>query len=34
MARRYVTELLGRQRRTDADVLVHDHAGMAVRPAR
>jgi hypothetical protein len=34
MARRYATELHGRQRRTDADVLDHDHAGIAVQPAR
>jgi hypothetical protein len=34
IARRYATELLGCQRRTDADVPAHDHAGVAVQPAR
>jgi hypothetical protein len=31
VARRYATELLGCQRRTDADVLAYDHAGVAVQ---
>lgn len=34
VARRYATELLGCQRRTDADVLAYDHAGVAVQSAR
>ena len=34
VARRYVMELLGCQRRTDADVLAYDHPGVAVQPAR
>jgi hypothetical protein len=34
VARRYATELLGCQRRTDADVLAYDHTGVAVQPAR